>query len=39
MLTQKSDALGDIGSMEQTYQQGMLADALLRGEITMPVKE
>jgi hypothetical protein len=39
MLTQKSDALGDIGSMEQTYHQGMLADALLRGEITMPVKE
>tara|TARA_R110000796_G_scaffold58413_4_gene134865 strand:+ start:19495 stop:20463 length:969 start_codon:yes stop_codon:yes gene_type:complete len=39
MLTQKSDALGDVGSMEQTYHQGMLADALLRGEITMPVKE
>lgn len=39
VLTQKSDALGDIGSMEQTYHQGMLADALLRGEITMPVKE
>ena len=38
-LNQKSDALGTIGSMEQTYHQGMLADALLRGEITMPVKE
>lgn len=38
-LHQKSDALGSEGAMEQTYHQGMLADALLRGEITMPVKE
>ena len=38
-LNQKSDALGTEGAMEQSYHQGMLADALLRGEITMPVKE
>lgn len=38
-LKQESDALGESGAMEQSFHQGMLADALLKGEITMPVKE
>lgn len=38
-LNQISDALGDEGSMEQSYHQGLLADALLKGEITYEVKE
>lgn len=38
-LAQKSENIGGLGSMEQTYHQGMLADALLRGEITLPVME
>jgi len=38
-LKQRSDALGSDGSLEQSYNEGLLADSLLRGEITMPVKE
>jgi DNA-binding transcriptional ArsR family regulator len=39
-LNQVSDALGeDKSSMEQTLKQGLLADALLKGEITYEVKE
>tara|TARA_R110000796_G_scaffold11198_7_gene37415 strand:- start:11009 stop:11956 length:948 start_codon:yes stop_codon:yes gene_type:complete len=38
-LKQTSDALGSEGALEQSYHTGMLADALLRGEITMEVKE
>jgi len=36
---QKGDVLGNEGSMSQTLNQGMLSDSLLRGEITLPVKE
>ena len=38
-LNQVSDAIGENESMSQTYQQGTLSDALLKGELTMPVKE
>jgi hypothetical protein len=38
-LNQMSDALGEEGSANETMNQGSMADALLRGEITMPVKE
>lgn len=38
-LNQHTDAAGTKGGMEQSYHQGMLSDSLLRGEITMPVKE
>lgn len=38
-LNQTSDALGSEGAMEQSYHQGQLADALLKGEITYEVKE
>jgi len=39
-LGQREDALVASGSgTRQTYNQGTLADALLRGEITLPVKE
>lgn len=39
MLNQASDALGSNGAMEQTYHQGSVADSLLKGELTLPVKE
>jgi hypothetical protein len=38
-LNQVSDALGSEGALEQSYHQGQLADALLKGEITYEVKE
>jgi hypothetical protein len=38
-FSQKPDAVSSGGELEQGYHQGMLADSLLRGEITMPVKE
>jgi hypothetical protein len=38
-LNQHSDALGSEGTVHETMNQGSMADALLRGEITMPVKE
>jgi hypothetical protein len=38
-LKQASDAVGENEAMSQTYHQGTLSDALLKGEITMPVKE
>jgi hypothetical protein len=36
---QHGDALGNEGTMSQSLNQGMLADALLRGEITLEVEE
>lgn len=36
---QVADALGNDESMTQTYTQGMLSDSLMRGEITLAVKE
>lgn len=38
-FSQKTDAISTGGSEEQGYHQGVLADDLLRGEITLPVKE
>ena len=38
-LHQKQDVLDNVDGMSQTYNQGTMADALLRGEITLPVKE
>jgi hypothetical protein len=38
-LGQREDVLDNIQGNIQTYNQGTLADALLKGEITLPVKE
>ena len=38
-LGQGGDALGGNTEMNQTYRQGMLSDSLMRGEITLAVKE
>jgi len=38
-FSQKADAVETSGDMEQSYHQGNMADSLLKGEITMPVKE
>jgi hypothetical protein len=38
-LGQREDVLDNIPGNIQTYNQGTLADALLKGEITLPVKE
>lgn len=38
-LHQREDVLDNIQGKIQTYNQGTLADALLKGELTLPVKE
>ena len=38
-LNQVSDAVGENEAMSQSYEQGNLSDSLLKGVITMPVKE
>ena len=38
-FSQKSDAVSSSGDMEQSYHQGNMADSLLKGELTLPVKE
>lgn len=38
-LKQQEDALGNVQGKIQTFNQGTLADSLLKGEISLPVKE